>query len=68
MVLTRRHLSNREGVGSLLFSQVAVSARNGAKFLLSDKLYNKFCLQFSKLLIVSFLEKLTASELCGCSP
>ena len=33
------------------------SARNGAKLLSSDKVYSKFCLQFSKLFIVSDFDK-----------
>ena len=36
---------------------VMPSARNGAKLLSRDSVYSKFCLQFSKLLIVSDLDK-----------
>ena len=32
-------------------------ARNGAKLLSRDKVYSKFCLQFSKLFIVSDFDK-----------
>ena len=42
------------------------SARNGAKLLSSDKVYSKFCLQFSKLFIVSLKEDLDVNSTVLC--
>ena len=42
----------------VFFAQVAPSAKNGAKLVSSDRVYTRFCLQFSKLLMVSFFERL----------
>ena len=40
-------------------------ARNGAKLLSSDKVWTRFCLQFSKLFIALFFETLHCFEAGG---
>ena len=46
------------GWALVFLPHVASSARNGAKLLSSDKVYIKFCLQFSNLLTVLLFERL----------
>ena len=48
----------RRGWDLVFFPHVASSARKGAKLLSRDKVYNRFCLQFSKLLMDSFFDRL----------